>query len=90
LHILQLTPIEHGIVSRSISGLLDAVKSGFAIVPDIKSNVPPELKISVIKDGLPIMPVSNIALYKNRKTSSEIINCFADHVIKAFRKKTET
>ncbi len=92
LEALEKSGIEHRIVyvSRSISGLLDAVKSGFAIAPVIKSNVPPELRIAGIEDGLPVMPVSNIALHKSKMVSSEIIECFADHVIKSFREKTES
>ena len=66
-------------VSRSISGLLDAVKAGFAIAPIIKSNVPLDLKIAGIEDGLPLLPVSNITLHKTRKVSSEIINCFSEY-----------
>ncbi len=75
-------------VSRSISGLLDAVKAGFAIAPVIKSNVPCDLKIAGIEDGLPVLPVSNIALHKTKKGSSEIIDCFSRYVIKSFREKT--
>ncbi len=91
LEALEKAGIEYRIVyvSRSISGLLDAVKSGFAIAPIIKSNVSSDLKIVGIEDGLPVLPVSNIALHKTKKVSSEIINCFSEHVIKAFRKKTE-
>ena len=74
-------------VSRSISGLLDAVRAGFAIAPVIQSNVPPDLKTVGIEDGLPVLPVSNIVLHKTRKTTSETIECFCDHIIKAFREK---
>lgn len=76
-------------VSRSISGLLDAVKSGFAIAPIIRSNVPLELKIVGIEDGLPVLPVSNIVLHKTKKVSSQIIDCFSEYIIKSFREKTE-
>ncbi|MCG8635778.1 MAG: LysR substrate-binding domain-containing protein [Desulfobacterales bacterium] len=76
-------------VSRSISGLLDAVKAGFAIAPVIRSNVPGDLRIAGIEEGLPVLPVSNIALHKTRKTSSEIIECFSGHVIRSFRERTE-
>ncbi len=76
-------------VSRSISGLIDAVKAGFAIAPIIRSNVPSDLKIVGIEDGLPVLPVSNIALHKTKKVTSEIIDCFAEHIIKSFREKTE-
>ena len=74
-------------VSRSISGLLDAVKAGFAIAPIINSNVPEDLKVAGIEDGLPVLPVSNITLHKPRKASSEIIDRFSEHVIRAFREK---
>lgn len=76
-------------VSRSISGLLDAVKSGFAIAPVIRSNVPPELKILGPEQGLPILPVSNIALHRSKKVPSEIVDCFSGHLIRAFRERTQ-
>lgn len=76
-------------VSRSISGLLDAVRAGLAIAPVIRSNVPPDLKIVGIADGLPVMPVSNIVLHKTKKVSSEIIDCFSEHIINSFRERTD-
>lgn len=91
LEALEKAGIKYRIVyvSRSISGLLDAVRAGFAIAPVVKSNVPSDLKITGIEDGLPVLPVSNIALHKTKKVSSEIIDCFSEHIIKSFRKKTE-
>lgn len=77
-------------VSRSISGLLDAVKAGFAIAPVIGSNVPADLKILGIEDGLPVLPVSNIVLHKSKKNPSEIIDCFSEHIISAFREKPDS
>lgn len=75
-------------VSCSISGLLDAVRAGIAIAPIIRSNVPSDLKIVGIEEGLPVMPVSNVALHKTKKIISEIIDCFSEHIIKSFRKDT--
>ncbi len=74
-------------VSRSISGLIDAVRAGFAVAPIIRSNVPSDLKIIGIGDGLPVLPVSNIVLHKTKKTASEIIECFSEHIIKSFGEK---
>ncbi|MBA3008704.1 MAG: hypothetical protein FP812_00445, partial [Desulfobacula sp.] len=74
-------------VSRSISGLIDAVRAGFAIAPIIRSNVPPDLKIAGLADGLPVLPVSNIVLHKTKKVTSEIIECFSEHIIKSFGEK---
>lgn len=71
-------------VSHSLSGLIDAVRAGFAVAPIIRSNVPSDLKILGLKDGLPILPVSNIVLHKSRKNTSEIIDCFSDHIVKSF------
>ncbi len=71
-------------VSRSISGLIDAVRSGFAVAPIIRSNAPPDLKIIELENGLPVLPVSNIVLHKTKKLTSEIIECFSEHVIQAF------
>jgi DNA-binding transcriptional LysR family regulator len=74
-------------VSCSISGLLDAVRAGFAIAPIIRSNVPPDLNIIGIENGLPVMPVSNVVLHKTKKTTSETIDCFSEYILKSFREK---
>lgn len=71
-------------VSRSISGLIDAVRAGFAVAPLIRSNLPSDLKRLGPENGLPLLPVSNIVLHKTGKKTSEIIECFCDHVIKSF------
>jgi DNA-binding transcriptional LysR family regulator len=72
-------------VSRSISGILDAVRAGLAIAPVSQSNVPADLKIVGIEEGLPVLPVSNIVLHKKKKPLSEITECFANHLIESFR-----
>ena len=74
-------------VSHSISGLIDAVKAGFAVAPIIRSNVPSDLKILGLGDGLPVLPVSNIVLHKTKNKTSEIVECFSDHIVKAFGEK---
>lgn len=89
LEALDKAGIEYRIVyvSQSISGLIDAVRAGFAVAPIIRSNVPDDLKIVALEDGLPVLPVSNIALHKTNKTSSEIIDCFSDYIIEYFGDK---
>lgn len=74
-------------VSRSLSGLMDAVRAGLAIAPIIRSNVPPDLKIVGLGNGLPVLPISNIVLHKMKKLTSEIIECFCEHIIKSFGEK---
>jgi len=56
---LEKSGLDHRIVyvSYSISGLIDAVRAGFAIAPIIRSNVPPDLKIVGLEQGLPVLPV---------------------------------
>jgi len=86
---LEKSGIDHRIVyvSRSISGLVDAVRAGFAIAPVIRSNVPPDLHIIGLEHGLPVLPVSNIVLHKTKKVTSDIIEYFSDYVIKSFGEK---
>ena len=86
---LEQTSIPYRIVyvSRSISGILDAVRAGLAIAPVVQSNVPSDLKIVGMEEGLPVLPVSNVVLHKLKKPLSETIDCFADHLIKSFREK---
>ncbi|MCG8643013.1 MAG: LysR substrate-binding domain-containing protein [Desulfobacterales bacterium] len=74
-------------ISRSISGLIDAVRAGFAVAPVIRSNVPSDLKIIGLESGLPVLPVSNIVLHKTKKKTSEIIECFCEHIITSFGEK---
>jgi DNA-binding transcriptional LysR family regulator len=90
LEALEKSGIRYRIVyvSRSISGLIDAVRAGFAIAPIVRSNVPSDLEIAGIETGMPILPVSNIVLHKTKKVTSEIIECFSDHIIKSFAEKT--
>ena len=86
---LEKSGIEYRIVyvSRSISGLIDAVRAGFAIAPIIRSNAPSDLKIMGLENGLPVLPVSNIVLHKTKKVTSEIIECFSEYIIKSFRER---
>jgi len=86
---LEKSGLKHRIVyvSYSISGLIDAVRAGFAIAPIIRSNVPSDLKIVGLAHGLPVLPVSNIVLHKTKKKSSEIIDCFSEHIIQSFGEK---
>lgn len=74
-------------VSRSISGILDAVRAGLALAPIVQSNVPSDLIILGVEDGLPVLPVSNIVLHKVKRPLSETIECFANHLIKSFRER---
>jgi DNA-binding transcriptional LysR family regulator len=76
-------------VSQSISGLLEAVRAGFAIAPVVRSNVPSDLKIVGLENGLPVLPVSNIVLHKTKQSASEIIECFSEYIIKSFMEKAE-
>lgn len=74
-------------VSRSMSGILDAVRAGLALAPIVRSNAPSDLKIVGIQEALPVLPVSNIVLHKAKRPVSETIACFANHLIEAFKEK---
>ena len=86
---LEQAGIEYRIVyvSRSISGILDAVRAGLAIAPIVKSNVPPDLKMVGIENGLPVLPISNVVLHTVKAPTPETVTCFAGYLIKAFREK---
>jgi DNA-binding transcriptional LysR family regulator len=86
---LEQAGIEYRIVyvSRSISGILDAVRAGLAIAPIVKSNVPSDLKMVGIENGLPVLPVSNVALHTVKAPTPEPVTCFAGYLIHAFREK---
>jgi DNA-binding transcriptional LysR family regulator len=74
-------------VSRSMSGILDAVRAGFAIAPIIQSNVPPDLITLGPEDGLPVLPISDIVLHMMGEPVPETVTCFAEHLILSFRDK---
>jgi DNA-binding transcriptional LysR family regulator len=89
LKALKKTGIPYRIiyVSHSMSGILDAVRAGLAIAPIVQSNVPPDLTTIGVEYGLPVLPISNIVLHTAKAPVPEIVSCFADYVIKAFREK---
>ena len=86
---LVRTNIPHRIVyvSRSEAGIQDAVRAGLAIAPVVQSNVPADLRVVGTELGLPVLPVSNIVLHKRPGPKSEIIECFAEHLMMSFREK---
>ncbi len=86
LDALTRAGIPHRIVyvSRSESGIQDAVRAGLAISPVVQSNVPPDLTVVGPELGLPVLPVSNIVLHKRSGPASDIVDCFARHLIQAF------
>lgn len=86
---LEKAGIEYRIayVSRSMSGILDAVRAELAIAPIVQSNVPPDLITLGPENGLPVLPISDIVLHTKKAPVPETVACFADHLIKAFREK---
>jgi DNA-binding transcriptional LysR family regulator len=90
LKALEAAGIDYRIVyvSPSVSGILDAVRSGLAIAPIVKSKIPPDLTTVGLEMGLPVLPISTVVLHKSKAPLSEAVSCFADHVIKAFSEKS--
>jgi DNA-binding transcriptional LysR family regulator len=86
---LEKAGIEYRIVyvSRSISGILDAVRAGLAIAPIVQSNVPPDLTSVGLENGLPVLPISDIVMHTVKEPIPDTVACFADHLIKSFRGK---
>ena len=66
LEALEMAGIKYRIVcvSRIISGILDVGRAGLALAPIVQSNVPSDINIVGIEEGLPVLPVSNIVLHK--------------------------
>lgn len=89
LRALERAGIKYRIVyvSRSMSGILDAVRAGLAIAPIVKSNVPADLSTVGIENGLPMLPISDIVLHMIKAPASECLDCFTDHLVKSFRDK---
>lgn len=74
-------------VSQSTSGVIEAVRAGLAVAPVVRSNVPSDLNIVGLEKGLPLLPVSNIALHKTKGTVSNAVECFSEHIIRSFGNK---
>ena len=89
LKALEKAGIEYRIVyvSRSMSGILDAVRAGLAIAPIVQSNVPSDLITLGPENGLPVLPISDIVLHTVNEPVPETVACFADHLIRSFREK---
>ena len=89
LKALEKAGLEYRIVyvSRSMSGILDAVRAGLAIAPIVKSNVPTDLITIGPEDGLPVLPISDIVLHTTGEPVPETVACFADHLIKSFQER---
>lgn len=89
LKALEKAGIEYRIVyvSRSISGIHDAVRAGLAVAPIVQSNVPSDLTTLGPEDGLPVLPISDIVLHTIHEPVPETVACFTDHLIKSFREK---
>lgn len=89
LKALEKAGIEYRIVyvSRSMSGILDAVRVGLAVAPIVQSNVPPDLTTVGVENDLPVLPISDIVLQMVKAPVPETVSCFADHLIKSFRNK---
>lgn len=71
-------------VSQSVSGLIEAVRAGLAIAPVVRSNVPSDLNIIGLENGLPMLPVSHIVLHKVKGKASDTVECFSEHVVRSF------
>ena len=89
LKALEKAGIEYRIVyvSRSLSGILDAVRAGLAIAPIVQSNVPPDLTTVGVENDLPVLPISDIVLHMVKAPVPETVACFSEHLIKSFREK---
>ena len=89
LKALEKAGIEYRIVyvSRSMSGILGAVRAGLAVAPIVQSNVPPDLTTVEAENDLPVLPISDIVLQMVKAPVPETVSCFADHLIKSFRNK---
>jgi len=89
LKALEQAGIDYRIVyvSRSMSGILDAVRAGLTIAPIVQSNVPPDLVTVGMEGGLPVLPISDIVLHTIKAPVPDTVTCFADHIIRAFREK---
>ncbi|WP_419785553.1 LysR substrate-binding domain-containing protein [Pseudodesulfovibrio sp.] len=72
-------------VSQGLSGVLDAARAGLAVATAIKRTVPPDLVAIGSEQGLPELPLSEMALHMGRGPASVHVKCFAEHVIAAFR-----
>lgn len=86
---LEKAGIEYRVVyvSRSMSGIIDAVRAGLAIAPIVKSNLPTDLIAIGPEDGLPVLPISDIVLHTIGEPVPETVVCFADHLIRSFQER---
>lgn len=72
-------------VSQGLSGAFDAARAGLAITPAIRRTIPADLVDIGRETGLPVLPLSNIALHTRSGPLPTYVTCFAEHVIAAFK-----
>ncbi|UCJ15257.1 LysR family transcriptional regulator [Pseudomonas sp. MM211] len=71
--------------SPSLSAIMAAVSAGLAITAQLRSLVTPDLRIIGHAEGMPELPMANVMLLRNEKTSSPASEALAEQVLEGFR-----
>jgi DNA-binding transcriptional LysR family regulator len=76
-------------VSASSYSILAAVRAGMAVAPISADTIDDSFRILGPENGFPLLPVSELRLHLSRGADSEIIDCFSNYIVEAFRQATD-
>ncbi|EIK53856.1 LysR family transcriptional regulator [Stutzerimonas stutzeri TS44] len=72
--------------SPSLAALMALVGAGLAVTAQLRSLIPPQLRILGEGEGLPPLPQCSIVLLRNPRCQSPVSEALAEHIVEGFRR----
>lgn len=71
--------------SPSLAALMALVGAGLAVTAQLRSLIPPQLRILGEVEGLPALPQCSIVLLRNPRSQSPVSEALAEYIVEGFR-----
>lgn len=71
--------------SPSLAALMALVGAGLAVTAQLRSLIPPQLRILGEAEGLPALPQCSIVLLRNPRSQSPVSETLAEYIVEGFR-----
>ncbi len=71
--------------SPSLAALMALVGAGLAVTAQLRSLIPPQLRILGEAEGLPPLPQCSIVLLRNPRSQSPVSEALAEYIVEGFR-----
>ncbi|CAM5484026.1 MULTISPECIES: LysR substrate-binding domain-containing protein [Stutzerimonas stutzeri group] len=71
--------------SPSLAALMALVGAGLAVTAQLRSLIPPQLRILGEAEGLPALPQCSIVLLRNPRSQSPVSEALAEYIVEGFR-----